>query len=212
MKNSIILILIAFVAACQTESTPEEPKDKQELGNFKKTSDLPSCNCSELALDSVKNIQYYKDKPFTGICTTNYPDDSTARMEEIQYLDGKIHGYYRIYSKENVILTEEQYINGNKKEINKNFSCDCDELVVEQLGTDKISTYLYNGAKFTGVCEKYTKDGKQKILDMQFKDGLRHGNSIYYDQYGEPITSDVYKEGVFVKTIVFTQEEEEKAN
>ncbi|MEZ4938323.1 MAG: hypothetical protein R2799_12110 [Crocinitomicaceae bacterium] len=208
MKYFTFIILTFTLIACNSDKQEEEKKEKKELGNFKKTSDLPTCNCSELDLDSLKDIKLLKNKPYTGICTSNYPDDSTIVMEEIQYLDGRIHGYYRIYSKENVILTEDQYVNGKKQNVDKKFTCDCDELSVESLGNDKIQTYLLNGSKFTGICDKYTKDGKMKILDMQFKDGLRHGNSIYYDQYGEPITADVYKEGKFVKTVVYTREEE----
>lgn len=206
MKIVFYLFIAVVLISCKENQNEDSKKEKQELGEIKKTEDIPRCDCKDLILDSTSNINSLNGEPYTGICLTNYPDDSSKVMEEIQYLDGKIHGYYRIYSKEKVILTEDQYVEGIKQRLDKNFNCDCDELKIEELGNDKIRTYLLNGQKFTGVCEKYTKDGKTKILDMQFKDGLRHGNSLYYDQYGDPITSDVYAEGKFVKTVVYTKD------
>lgn len=207
MRYITLFILISAFFSCQNEKKEEEKQEKKELGDFKKTEDLPECDCKDLELDSTNNIKNLNGKAYTGICFSYYPDDSTKVMEEIQYLDGKIHGYYRIFSKDDVILTEDQYINGTKQNKDESFVCDCDQLEIEELGAEGDRTYLLNGSKFTGVCEKYTKDGKIKIMDMQFKEGLRHGNSMYYDQYGEPITADVYKDGKFIKTIVYTQEE-----
>ncbi len=204
MRFIPVFILLIALISCNQEKKEEPKKEKEELGDFKKTKNLPECDCKDLSVDSTSNISSLKGEAFTGICFTYYPDDSTKVMEEIQYLEGKIHGYYRIYSKEKVILTEDQYVEGIKQKLDKKFTCDCDELQIEELGSDGVRTYLLNGVKFSGVCEKYTKDGKIKILDMQFKDGLRHGNSLYFD--GEPITADVYKEGKFVKTIVYTKD------
>lgn len=206
MKLIAYLSFALLLFACQETSEEEPKKEKQELGDFKTSEDILKCDCTELEKDSTKQIKKFEQTPFTGVCLTYYPDDTTLVMEEIQYLEGKIHGYYRIYSKDNVTLTEDQYVEGVKQKMVKNFTCDCDELVIEELGTNNIKTYLLNGMKFTGICEKFTKDGKIKILDMQFKDGFRHGNSLYYDQYGDPITADVYEEGKFVKTVVYTNE------
>lgn len=208
MKYSAMILLILTLFSCGQKEDKPVQKEKKELGDFKKSKDLPKCDCADLKTDSIQDIKNLEGKPFTGICMSYYPDDSTKVMEEVQYLDGKIHGYYRIYSKEKVILTEDQYVNGKKQALERDFICDCDELEVEELGSDGIRTFLLKGVKFTGVCEKFSKDGKIKILDMQFKEGLRHGNSLYYDQYGEPITADVYREGKFVKTIVYTKDEE----
>jgi hypothetical protein len=208
MKYTLILILSIALFSCNESEKTEENSEKKELGNFKKTEELPTCNCKELVKDTSSNISTLNNEKYTGTCFSYYPNDSTKVMEEIQYLDGKIHGYYRVYSPtDNNILTEDQYKDGVKQASGDIFKCDCDDLLVEEIGAEKAKTYILNGKVFTGICEKYSQDGQMKILDMQFLKGLRHGNSIYYDQYGDPITADVHEEGKFVKTVVYTKNE-----
>lgn len=207
----LILSLTCFLLLACNESNKDTDTDKQELGNFGKTDNLPTCNCSDLKKDSLSKISYLEDVKFTGICYSYYPNDSTKKMEEIQFLEGKIHGFYRIYSPtDNTVLTEDIYKNGKKSGSAKRFKCDCNELTTETIGAEKLRVYKLEGEKFTGICEKFTDDRKFKILDMEFLDGLRHGNSIYYDQYGKPITSDIHANGKFIKTIVYTDSEEEE--
>jgi len=213
MKHLVLIPLFSILFSCSesTDKAEKENTDKKELGNFKKTEELPSCLCSELKKDTINDIKLLDKKDFTGVCFSYYPNDTTKVMEEIQYLDGKIHGYYRIYSAtDGKVLTEDQYQNGNKQGVDNAFKCDCDLLVIKN--ENSIEQYYLKDKRFTGLCEKYSADGKMKIMDMEFIDGLRDGNSIYYDQYGSPITADVYEEGVFVNTIVFTGEDESESN
>lgn len=207
MKKIAYILLTFTLFTCSQEKKETENAEKKELGNFKKTEALPNCSCSDLEKDSTGTVSLLNKELFTGICYSYYPNDSSKVMEEIQYLDGKIHGYYKVYSpSDGSVLTEDQYIAGKKQSSGDIYRCNCDDLKVEKIGAEKLNTYTLLGKKFTGICEKFSKDSKFKIMDMEFVDGLLEGNSIYYDQYGDPITADVYSKGKMIKTIVYTKD------
>ena len=78
-----------------------------------------TCNCDQLKkvkqLDGSVLTHYY-DKPFTGTCQRFFPPPNDDKVYlEARYKNGKLHGTTKIFDKNENLMYEEKYINGEKE-------------------------------------------------------------------------------------------------
>lgn len=100
MKSIFYLFLIVTFFSC--------------TGN-EKTETIESCDCGDLQLDILYNHFYLTDRtePFTGMC--NKVDNKGNIVEQINYLDGKVHGTLTRFFENGNIESERNYHNNQQQ-------------------------------------------------------------------------------------------------
>ena len=196
----------AFALALVLVSCNESDSAKKDLntGKFEK-EEIPSCDCADLNIDSL-DVAYFDSIPYTGICYTYYPNTQN-KMEERPFLKGKLHGNYLIYNNgTNDTLSSVKYINGEieNDNLNKNNICDCDEL--KSKVEEEKDIWFRKNHRYTGVCYVMNADSTHKIMERTFKDGLVDGDQLVFDNYGEIIQMEIYKDGELIRTKFFTKD------
>lgn len=192
MRLITVLILSLVFLGC-TENV--QLSESKEEGTFNTSDDLIQCNCDSLAYDLDSNF-VYKDKPFTGICYSYYPNTKDRYMEK-NFLEGQLHGKVKYFDKEGSILVEEEYVNGvNTKAATEGYSaCDCSELELKPApGIDSKIRYR-NNHPFTGVCYEYYPNSDVLYLKQNIRDGVPHGFTEYFDKEGQILFTEEYDYG-----------------
>ena len=116
IKLFIPISIMFFLFSCKNEAkninpaslihTVENPTliQTDEEGN-------EYCDCNMLAHDNKYNHSYLEDrtKPYTGICREYHPNGKIKR--EVQLVDGKNNGYYKVYSANGILLEDGNFRN-----------------------------------------------------------------------------------------------------
>ena len=183
-----ILILMLFIAACQSKSTKNS---LVESGESKSEKNTRTCSCDLLVLDS-NGVFIFEDSPFTGNCIVNYKDTNIVYIEK-QFLKGRLNGKVIYYDQSGRIIFEENYQHGDYK-LNlkkENLHCNCKQLEVKQV--NKSNKYYFDGALFTGRCSDLYPNSEQAYFMTTYKNGLLDGLTIYYDRSGGVLYTERYE-------------------
>lgn len=213
MKTFLYILSVLLLASCAeetiTDSTEMPTREKLLNGRFDAYEYTVHCNCDEIVKDST-NTYYKNDTIFTGVCFNTYPN-SDSKMEEKQIFEGKMHGYYRIYSKEGDTLTASLYLNG-EPDVEKDLtpsSCLCSELETKPGSSDEdISIKTYKGIPYTGTCKEYYPglDSTQIYMEIPYFKGLAEGKMIIYDKENTPIMMQRFEKGVEKQEVTFSNQ------
>ena len=194
---SFFLTLIIY--SC---SDGQKPDIETDGGTVMETKLSDTCECRELITDST-GIHYLNGELYTGVCREYYPETESKYIDK-NLLKGELHGEVTYYGKSGKILFQEVYKNGEKKrsgEIDA-ISCKCSELEkVDSPLKSEGSRFLLDGIPFTGTCESYYPESQQKYMQLDYKNGLQHGRSIYYKKDGSTLYIETYEHGQLVSTI-----------
>lgn len=212
MKVLQILTISLLIFACtdnrlSIEETDEPVHEKLLNGRFDAYESTLHCDCGELDKDSTATYKK-QDSLFTGVCTTTYPG-SELKMEEKQIFEGKLHGNYRIYSKEGDTLTTTLYFNGELDGVEDQTpsTCACDELENQKKASEKeIALKTYNGIPYTGTCKQFYPglDSTQVYMEIPYLDGYTEGKMIIYSKDGKPLMMQQYEKGVELDQVTFS--------
>lgn len=74
--------------------------------------------------------------------------------------------------------------------INSGDTCDCQELIIDSLGT-----HWLNEKEYTGVCLSYYDQSDLVYLEKNILQGKLHGAVNYYDKNGEILLTEFYENG-----------------
>lgn len=213
MKALLYIFSALFIVSCTedtvTESAEMPTREKLLNGRFDAYENTVHCNCDEIVQDST-NTYFKNDTIFTGVCFNTYPD-TDLKMEEKQIFEGKIHGFYRVYSKEGDTLTETLYLNGAlniEKDLTPS-TCLCSELETKSKSNDKdIPLKTYNGIPYTGTCKEYYPglDSTQIYMEIPYLKGLAEGKMIIYDKDNTPIMMQRFEKGVEKQEVTFSNQ------
>ena len=148
-----------------------------------------SVSSLELYKDVVeRNGLYYKklsNKPFTGKTENISKEFRWIR----NFKDGKKHGKYEVYSEGFKSLIG-KYKQGKKDGIWLDYWVKSNKLH---------ESILYDNGKFV-KSEKFHPNGKKWVF-WTFKDGKEHGNIDIYNVDGELSWTEIWENGVHLKTI-----------
>lgn len=191
-KLSFVVFCMPLFFGCDESPTDE----KIELGVNKQSEVMETCNCDSL-LSEGDLLKTKSNKVFTGTCYLNYPN-SDQRYIEKQILEGKIHGNVTYYDKNDNVLLEEVYVDGQQDK-NESF-CNCADLVKKESGGEQ--KFFLNNKPFTGTCEDYFPNSDQVYLQATYKSGNLDGFVNYFSKNGEVIMMQKYENGEFLKDIL----------
>lgn len=192
---SFIFCLMLFVACGDEQgktNSSENSNSEISLGD--------TCDCNELVIDSLGN-HLLNDKAFTGICVSNYEGTDSKYLEK-NLLNGRLHGKVEYYDREGQMILQEFYEDGNQKRSGGSdgaTTCDCSELETQEV--QGMSVYKLDNVPFTGKCEKFYDGEKQVYMESNYKKGLLHGYTVYYNRDGSTILMEKYENGEVVSAI-----------
>lgn len=110
LYNSVLLVGCITIFSCQNISeAKEEGSRTSEILNTETLAIVPK---SQLKLHPNKGLLYEKEKPFTGISISKYPNDSIS--EKIAYQNGVKNGLQEKWFANGVKSFEANYKNGKK--------------------------------------------------------------------------------------------------
>jgi uncharacterized protein len=159
-----------------------------------------------------KGESYYENDLMNGLARTysvgarllsevNYKDNMVNGLKKTYYEAGKIQeeAYYKMgvrdsvtkwYKSNGVIMAQYYYMKGSFNGINKTFS-DTGNVVKEETYVDNI---------LNGAYKEYfdTKESKVKLIGM-YKNGMKEGEWIEYDEKGVAIKTTTWKKGEMKK-------------
>ena len=142
-----------------------------------------------------------------------YQRDGITKHLEIDFVNGKIHGEYKIYGSPNICFSIELYNNGELYENNLYYpdgnlkmktqykSKEKHGLEYEYVYNNIVTIIPYDNGIINGDKIKFWPNGKIRYL-IQYKNGKRHGNHIEYDENENVKTLNVYENN---RKIVNTQ-------
>lgn len=197
MKNRIYILLSLILISCNSGNKEET---SIELGRNKESETLPSCNCDSL-IKNPNNELLFGGEIFTGFCFSNYPSSEQKYIEK-QILDGLVHGKITYFGKTGKILFDESYSYGELLTSTENESrCNCKNLKIKESSDKQKKNYL-NESLFTGTCQDFYPNTNQIYLEANYKKGILHGFTIYYNKDGSVLMMQSYEEGTLIKDII----------
>jgi len=117
-------------------------------------------------------------------------------------MNGRLHGKVSYFDREGNILIEEMYENGKQKRMggtDESISCKCDELTISKM--NGYSVYKLDNVPFTGTCQKHYENSAQVYMECNYKNGLLHGYTQYFNKDGSSIILEKYEHGELITTI-----------
>lgn len=192
-----LIVVVAFVA-CNSDQKPDTKAINKKLlsGDFEMYEHLSLRHCDSLTTDSLMTY-FYEDSLYTGQCYLNYPN-STAVYEIKQIFKGQLHGNRIILSPKGDTLNQNIYKFGElaRRSVGKNEICHCDSLN-EVVNPDGQKEMHYFEAPYNGVCQRYfpEPDTNKIYLEIPYKNGLIHGEMIFYNRQGIAVLTENYVEG-----------------
>tara|TARA_B100000809_G_C15018442_1_gene487551 strand:+ start:250 stop:849 length:600 start_codon:yes stop_codon:yes gene_type:complete len=197
MKYILVLFLFITLISCENS---KDTKVSVELGENKEFVNLPSCHCDSLILNETEKLVLL-ETIFTGTCFLNYPQADQKYIEK-QILDGLIHGKISYFDKTGELLFEEVYNKGKLLTNAENKSrCNCMDLIMKD-GENNFKKNYLNESLFTGTCEDFFPNTNQLYLESNYKNGLLHGFTVYYQKDGSVLMMQNYKDGVLIEDII----------
>ncbi|MBK9592648.1 MAG: hypothetical protein IPO32_14535 [Crocinitomicaceae bacterium] len=113
-----------------------------------------------------------------------------------------MHGKVEYYDREGQIILQEFYEDGNQKRTggaDGATTCDCSELETQVV--QGVNVYKLDNVPFTGKCEKFYEGESQVYMESNYKKGLLHGYTVYYNRDGSTILMEKYENGEAVSAI-----------
>jgi len=195
---TLVFLSVIFLVSCGGNKADS---NLIEQGNILMSESLDTCLCDSLTKDS-SGIFFQGDALFTGVCIYNYPNSDKKYMVK-GILGGKLHGKVVYYDQQGKILMEEVYDNGTKKRTGDGapLVCDCSELEKKKLSGELISRWFLDEIPYSGKCLKKYPESDQTYLESAYKNGLREGYTIYFDQQGNTLYMEKYEKGDLIKII-----------
>lgn len=89
-------------------------------------------------------------------------------------------------SEENEIITD----TGSVMKTDELDSCLCNELTIDTNGI-----HSRNNEVYTGICFENYPESDKKYIEKSLLKGLKHGKTVYYDQQGNILFEEIYKDG-----------------
>lgn len=197
------LVTFIFITICISACEPAGEQKTDDGTLNAETAALDTCGCSELISDSTTQIYTLNGSPYTGICISYYPGSTDKYIEE-NFFDGKLHGKVTYYDRTGEILLEELYDNGTQKRSGNNESlvCKCTELEFTKTTDPQYpSVAQLDEIPFTGKCEEKYPDSEQPSMESNYKNGILHGYTIYYNRDGSTILIEHYDMGELVSAV-----------
>ena len=158
-KTIVLTSILALVCGLSCAVVAEEP-------------------CKEYAAEEVEPCAQDSDMPcdlegtpITG-CIKNYWDkEKTVLLAEVRYKNGKENGPTTLYSENGKIRREENYKNGQKEGLQRDFAPD-----------GSITETMFKNNQENGITKVYNKDGIL-VSETNFVKGQKEGEAKeYYDQ------------------------------
>lgn len=106
-----MLAIVLILMGCSAQPSKKTIQEKLVSGDFDAYHYLPVVPLDSLHFDTLSEVLYYKNQPFTGeaqLVLTN----TDIVLQKIQVFKGKIHGYNRFYSIAQDTLLEVLYTMG----------------------------------------------------------------------------------------------------
>ena len=177
IRNAVGIVLVLMLSCGSEEGKKESNAD----------TNVATCACETLTVKQKK--AYLKERAFTGICYSNYPE-TDIRYESRQYKQGIIQNI-KYYSKDGSILTNSDYLDGKKVE--NPSRCDCSDL--KRSKGFGFGIFKNNGQLFTGICRSYYPGTKNVYREERYEVGLKHGYQSILDKNGNFLHVGNYAHG-----------------
>jgi hypothetical protein len=205
MKQLIILLPIAFMAAC----TPSEPAEtKPEANSPAQTAVVPTDTLAEPLPPGVR-LEDFGDG--LDIKHAVAPGAGQDFLVEGTYRNGKREGVWTEYHSNGRVSAITGYVNGAKEGLHMEFDNTGTTILTityhnnMRHGAYKLwnhsilkETKMYRDDKIEGVAKSYYDDGTLQE-EGAYINGLREGVSRWYDSKGKLSIEYEYKNGELVK-------------
>jgi antitoxin component YwqK of YwqJK toxin-antitoxin module len=195
MKKIIVnLLLITLVVSCNSNNDITTI----ELGENKEVDMSALCNCDSLATNST-GILTLKTEVFSGKCFSNYPNSDQKYIEK-EILKGEYHGKVTYFDKQGELLYSETYNKGaSLGDVENQPNCNC--MDIDRRDENGVKKHYLNKSLYTGKCSDNFPNSDQVYLEANYKDGLLHGYTIYYQKDGKVLIIHNYENGEIIKEI-----------
>jgi len=133
---------------------------------------------------------YYKEQPYTGGAYALFPSKNPNSTEapkiakEGEFLNGKLHGEYKVYNPKGQFISRENYSNGKKDGL---FYYYYETGALEVKGVMKMEV-------LHGIVEGFYASGPKYYVNV-YADGLRDGKCVSYFENGQLENEAEYKNG-----------------
>lgn len=190
-------LFLTFVA-CDLDQKPNTQVINNRIlsGDFDAYDQLESCRCDSLKIDSL-NTYFKDDSLYTGVCFLTHVN-SDKKSELRQLFKGKLHGNRIEFSEKGDTISQSIYSFGKLKNriTDELINCHCDSLL-ETVNDEQESQMYYQEIPFTGSCHRFfpIPDTNKVYLEIQYLNGVIHGDMIFYDRKGNQILTEVYEKG-----------------
>lgn len=134
---------------------------------------------------------YYKDQPYTGGAYALFPSKNPNSLEapkiakEGEFLNGKLHGEYKVYNPKGQYISRETYSNGVK---NGPFFYYYETGELEIKGNMKMDV-------LHGTVEGFYASGAKYYINI-YTDGMRDGKCVSYFENGQLENESEFKKGI----------------
>ena len=195
MKKIIFnLLLITLLVSCNSN----ENTTTSDLGKNQEVDMSALCNCDSLET-TVTGLLTLKSKVFSGRCYSNYPNTNQKYIEK-EILKGNYHGKVTYFDKHGDLLYSEAYNKGTSfSDLENQPNCNC--MDIDRRDENGVKKHYLKNSLYTGKCSDNFPNSKQAYLEANYKDGLLHGYTIYYQKDGTVLMIDNYDNGKIIKEI-----------
>ncbi len=188
------LFVILLITSCNSDSNTTQV----ELGENKEVDLSALCNCDSLETNDLGSLTLNSEE-FSGRCYSNYPN-STEKYIEKEILKGEYHGKVTYFDKQGKLLYSETYNKGESMgDLENQPNCNC--MDIEGRDENGVKKHYLNNSLYTGMCSDNFPNSDQVYLEANYKDGLLHGYTIYYQKDGTVLMIHNYEHGKIIKEI-----------
>jgi len=193
-KIAINIFVILLITSCNSDHTTTQV----ELGEHKEIDMSAICNCDSLETSPV-GILTLKSDTFSGRCYSNYPNTNDKYIEK-EILKGEYHGKVTYFNKQGKLLYSETYNKGKSLgDLDNQPNCNC--LDIDMRDENGAKKHYFKNSIYTGKCTDNFPNSDQAYLEANYKDGLLHGYTIYYQKDGTVLMMHNYENGKIIKEI-----------
>jgi antitoxin component YwqK of YwqJK toxin-antitoxin module len=178
-------------SAIKSKSNDGVLADKNQIVEAKESREPKKRRIRWEAIQFMDNGDaYYKDQPYTGGAYALFPSKNPNSTEapkiakEGEFLNGKLHGEYKVYNPKGQFISRENYSNGKKDGL---FYYYYETGALEVKGVMKMEV-------LHGMVEGFYASGAKYYVNL-YTNGLRDGKCVSYFENGQLENEAEYKNG-----------------